>query len=111
MIFKICSKAIFEQQQTSGEFTGVPLDTKDGYIHFSTKETLAETLAVHFRGQRDLVVFAVDENKMPNLKWEEARGGKLFPHAYGTFPFSDIVHKAEVHVGEDGLCSLPTWAL
>jgi len=36
----------------------MPIDLKDGFIHFSTAAQLRETLRLHFAGQSGLVVFA-----------------------------------------------------
>lgn len=65
-------------------FAGAPIDLADGYIHLSTAEQLTETVDKHFAGQSDLHVAAVDLGSFgAGLKWEESRGGQLFPHLYG----------------------------
>ena len=66
-------------------FEGAPVDRRDGYIHFSTAEQLAETATKHFAGADDLVLVAVDADALgAALKWEPSRGGALFPHLYGV---------------------------
>jgi uncharacterized protein (DUF952 family) len=68
----------------SGSFAGAPVDMADGYIHLSTAEQLTETVDKHFAGQSDLHVAAVDLEALgDDVKWEESRGGQLFPHVYG----------------------------
>ena len=68
----------------SGSFAGAPVDLADGYIHLSTAGQLTETVDKHFAGQADLYVAAVDLDAIgDDVKWEESRGGQLFPHIYG----------------------------
>ena len=65
-------------------FAGAAIDLADGYIHLSTAEQLTETVDKHFAGQSDLHVVAIDLGSFgAGLKWEESRGGQLFPHLYG----------------------------
>ncbi|MEM9271014.1 MAG: DUF952 domain-containing protein, partial [Pseudomonadota bacterium] len=56
-VFRAAEQAHFD---ASGETEGAPIDLADGYIHFSTAEQLAETLAKHFSGEHDLVLLAVE---------------------------------------------------
>jgi uncharacterized protein (DUF952 family) len=75
-----------EQMATleGGSFAGAPVDLADGYIHLSTADQLTETVDKHFAGQDDLHVAAVDLEALDKaVKWEESRGGALFPHIYG----------------------------
>jgi uncharacterized protein (DUF952 family) len=76
----------------AGSFAGAPVDLADGYIHLSTAEQLAGTLDKHFAGQRDLQIVAVDLEALGEaVKWEESRGGALFPHIYGVPLTLDVV--------------------
>ena len=73
-------------------FRGAPVDLADGYIHFSTREQVAETAAKHFAGQDDLVLLEIDADAFADdaLKWEPSRGGALFPHLYGDLELSAV---------------------
>lgn len=108
-IYKIASTQVAVAAQASGAFTGMPVDEKDGYIHFSTAAQLPETLSLHFRGQTDLVLLAVCTLDVePQLRWEPSRGGELFPHLYcGAFPMSAVAWSAPIEVAADGTCTLP----
>jgi len=99
-IFKIATAAQWTAAQATGVFEGAPVDRADGYIHFSTEAQLAETLAKHFAGQRDLVILAVESEALgAALRWEPSRGGQLFPHLYGTLPVIAVVEVVAVDVG------------
>ena len=110
LIFKIANRDIVEKARISGVFTGMPIDQKDGYLHFSTAAQLPETLRLYFAGQRDVVLLAIRSSDMgAALRWEPSRGGQLFPHVYGTFRMDDVVHQEAVDVADDGSCALPEW--
>jgi uncharacterized protein (DUF952 family) len=87
VIYKICSASEWEEAVRTGAFLGSAVDVRDGYIHFSTAAQVAETAAKHFAGQADLVLVAVDADKLDSkLTWEPSRGGALFPHLYAALP-------------------------
>jgi uncharacterized protein (DUF952 family) len=88
-IYKICRAAEWEAAVRAGAFQGSAVDLRDGYIHFSTAEQVAETAAKHFAGQDALVLVAVAAETLgTDLKWEPSRGGALFPHLYRPLPVS-----------------------
>ena len=90
-IYKICQQALWRAAEAEGLFRGAPVDTRDGFIHFSTAEQLAETAAKHFAGATDLILVAVDADALgAQLKWEHSRGGALFPHLYAPLPLSAV---------------------
>ena len=92
LIYKICSQQLWSEAQRQNEFLGAPIDIQDGFIHFSTGDQVAETAAKHFAGLDDLLLISVDPTKLgPELKWEASRGGDLFPHLYGPFPFDAVI--------------------
>ena len=82
-IYKISPRVEWEQAIAQGIYDGSDVDQADGFIHFSTAQTVAETAAKHFRGQSGLVLIAFDPADFGEaLKWEPSRGGQLFPHLY-----------------------------
>lgn len=110
LIYKIASHEVAEASRAAGTFNGMPVDTADGYLHFSTATQLAETLRLHFKGQGDLVLMAVRTADLgDDLRWEPSRGGALFPHLYGRLSMSAVVREATVAVDSDGNCPLPEW--
>ena len=103
LIYKILSAAEWAEAERAGVFRGAGIDVKDGFIHFSTGAQAAETAAKHFAGQRDLVLVAIDAEKLgPGLKWEVARGGALFPHLYGMLATRDALWAKPLSLGPDG---------
>jgi uncharacterized protein (DUF952 family) len=92
----------------TGTFKGAAVDLADGYIHLSTAAQLRETIDKHFAGQTGLWLAAVDLDALGEaVKWEESRGGQLFPHIYGDLPLSAVTAYSELHYEADGALRLP----
>ena len=107
-IYKILPGAMWTEAQEEGIFRGAPVDRADGYIHFSTAAQVAETAAKHFQGQDNLVLVAVDAEKLGDaLRWEPSRGGALFPHLYGNLKLSAVRWARELARGQGGAHVFP----
>jgi len=103
IIYKICERALWQEAERSGVFQGAPVDARDGFIHFSTAEQVAETAARHFAGARDLVLVAVDADALGGaLRYEASRGGALFPHLYGALPLRSVRWVKPLPLAPDG---------
>ncbi|KAF2088763.1 DUF952-domain-containing protein [Saccharata proteae CBS 121410] len=99
--FKILSAEEWKDWETSTSFKGASIDLADGYIHLSTAAQSAETYAKYFAGQPNLVLAEVDLELLGDaVKWEESRGGQLFPHVYGPIPLSAVLRVRE-DVGDE----------
>lgn len=90
--YKVLTAEQLSVLEHEGSFAGAPVDLADGYIHLSTAEQLAGTIDKHFAGQADLQLVAVDLEALGDkVKWEESRGGALFPHIYDVPITLDVV--------------------
>jgi uncharacterized protein (DUF952 family) len=90
--FKILTAEQWAAFQADGRFEGSPVDRADGYIHLSAADQVDGTLARHFAGQAGLVLAEVDLAALgETVRWEESRGGALFPHIYGALPLAAVV--------------------
>lgn len=108
VIYKISSRDAWLAAVASGTFQGSADDLRDGYIHFSTRDQLAATLAKHFAGQTDLMIIAFDASSLgPALKWEASRGGALFPHLYAPLDVTLARQTWLLAVAVDGVSTLP----
>ena len=103
LIYKVCKTSEWDDAVQSGIYGGSCDDRRDGFIHFSTADQLAGTLAKHFAGQDDLVLLTFDSNDLDDrLKWEKSRGGELFPHFYGTLKVTEAKSLQNLSLGPDG---------
>jgi uncharacterized protein (DUF952 family) len=107
--YKVLTSEQLGLLEREGVFDGAPVDLEDGYIHLSTTEQLAGTIEKHFAGQDDLEIVAVDLEAMGDaVKWEESRGGMLFPHIYGVPLTLDVVlDYGPLEYRADGSIKLP----
>lgn len=107
-IYKAVPAPMWQQALEERQWRGAPVDIADGYIHFSTADQLAETLAKHFSGQDDLLLVAFDVDRLGEaLRWEVSRGGALFPHLYAPLPTEEAAWVEELPLDADGRHILP----
>ena len=88
-IYKICPAALWRDAEREGVFAGSPVDTVDGFIHFSTGD--ADRLG-------------------PALRYEPSRGGDLFPHLYDRLFLDAVLWARPLRLGADGRHILPELA-
>ncbi len=63
-VYKILTHAEWQAAQAAGVYRGSAHDLRDGFIHFSTAAQLGETARKYFRGVPDLVLLAVDVERL-----------------------------------------------
>lgn len=103
LILKIFRRPEWDAFRATGETAGAPVDLTDGFIHFSTPAQVAETAARHFAQESDLVLVAVDPDRLgAALKWEPSRGGQLFPHLYRNLRLDEVVWDKSLPLGATG---------
>lgn len=103
IIFKICPESLWKEAEKVGVFQGSPIDTLDGYLHFSTEKQVRETAARHFAGQGDLLLIAVASERLGDaLRFEPSRGGDLFPHLYAPLTLSAVLWVKPLPLGQHG---------
>ncbi len=107
-IYKICARTAWEEAETAGRYAGSEVDRGDGFIHFSTAAQLPGTAAKHFAGLTDLMLIAVDGERLGDaLKWEPSRGGELFPHLYAALSVSAVLWARPLGDEVEGRRALP----
>jgi uncharacterized protein (DUF952 family) len=92
VIYKILDATEWATAQAGGHVAGSADDRRDGFIHLSAADQVVETAHRHFADRSDLVLLTVDDAALgPHLRWEESRGGALFPHLYGPLPVTAVM--------------------
>jgi len=108
VIYKICSRQEWDEATSVGLFLGSAVDLKDGFIHFSAPHQTRETAAKHFAGQSDLVLISIETSQHGDqLRWEESRGGDLFPHLYAPLPTASATSVVELPLDIEGKHQFP----
>lgn len=107
-VYKICPAELWRRAEAAGSFKGAGIDLADGFIHFSTAAQVRRTATLHFVGQTDLLLVAVDAARLEGaLRWEPSRGGDLFPHLYAPLPLAAVRWVKPLPLGDDGAHRFP----
>ncbi|MCP4320196.1 MAG: DUF952 domain-containing protein [Hyphomicrobiales bacterium] len=108
LIYKIVPQELWRTAESRGAFEGAAIDLQDGFIHFSTADQVADTAALHFSGQSDLLLVAVDGATLGDaLRYEQSRGSDLFPHLYGLMPMECVLWVKPMPLGDNNKHILP----
>jgi uncharacterized protein (DUF952 family) len=108
LIYKICHAGKWVAAAARGAYAGSAKDREDGFLHFSTREQVAGTLARYYADATDLVLVAVDPEALGEaLKWEPSRDGALFPHLYAPLPLSAVRWSAPIARDAGGTFTVP----
>lgn len=104
IVLKIVAVREWSKATTSGIYAGSPDDLRDGFIHLSSQHQLRGTLEKHFKDKGDLVLIAFEVATLGSqLKWEQSRGGDLFPHLYGNISVSGALWQRVLQNDENGV--------
>ncbi len=100
-VFHLARSIEWDAAQQTGTYSGSVEDRADGFLHFSTSEQIVESAARHRAGEADLVLLEVTTEALGEaLRWEESRGGALFPHLYGDLSVSVVVRATPLPLDE-----------
>lgn len=57
----------------------------ENFIHASFAAQVKETLKIHYKGVREVLILTIDSEKLTSkLVVEKSRNGEDFPHVYGA---------------------------
>ena len=107
-VYHVCKREEWQAALAAGFYEGSSQDKADGFIHFSGLETVRASTAKHRAGQDKLILLVADANKLgDDLKWEESRGGMLFPHLYAALPVDAVIEAIDISLDADGVHTFP----
>jgi uncharacterized protein (DUF952 family) len=88
-IYHLCLADAWQVAAAAGVYEGTDLDRRDGFIHCSSGEQVADSVARYYPGT-DVVLLTIDPTLVEGeVKWEESSRG-LFPHIYGRVPVTAV---------------------
>ena len=99
-VYKILTISEWTEAKALGEIE-TALDRNDGFIHLSTAQQLAGTLAFYFKDFDSLILLQINiQDFKDEIIFEKAvpagdRSGK-FPHLYGILKVEKIINKWEI---------------
>jgi uncharacterized protein (DUF952 family) len=92
VLYRLMDQQSWLHAKRSGVFEGSMDDIRDGYIHFSTANTVRETARRYYADIPALMLLSVQAKELgAALKWEPARGGVLFPHLYAPLNMAHVL--------------------
>ncbi len=94
-LFRLIEGAAWASAKAADANGMLPLnddDRRDGFLHLSGRDQVAETARRYYAEAVDLWVLELDPKALGGaLRWEASRGGALFPHVYGPAPLSAVI--------------------
>lgn len=84
-IYKILRESEYQDLLNHKTFAGSPIDLKDGFIHLSTESQWRRVYEKYYHNEERvyLITFELSTLK-PNVRWEVASNGDLYPHVYNA---------------------------
>ena len=109
IIFHITRPLEWERAEAEGVYRSESFST-EGFIHCSTSEQVIQVANIRFRGQKGLVLLAIDSDLVTaDIRYENLEGGvQMFPHIYGELNLDAVVKVLEFEPRADGYFSLPS---
>ena len=102
-VYKILTPAQWERVRAKGRYTPKGVDARDGFVHFSRLGQVVDTVRAHFEAADELVIVEVATAPLIDfMRWEESRGGQLFPHLYGEWSVEEVRRTWDLARGADG---------
>ena len=94
LIYKILLPEEWAAFRAAGHFDGSPFDHSSGYLHCSTRAQVATTATRVFADAPELVIVALDPDRLTDVRWEDTPNRGVFPHVYAPLPLTAV---AAVH--------------
>ncbi len=105
MIVHIVRKTDWERTLTSGEYRHASL-VSQGFIHCSKPDQVVNVANTNFKGQSDLILLLIDEQRVKSeIKYEDGGSGELYPHIYGPLNIDAVIHTMDFPCDIDGTFS------
>lgn len=107
MIYHITTQTAWQTAAPTGTYSAPSLQS-EGFIHCSHAHQVIGTANLLFQGQPDLIVLAIDPQRLQaRLIDEDLYGHGSFPHLYGVLEVAAVTHIIPLPCNEDGTFDPP----
>ena len=121
MIYHIIEREAWMEAKTHGSYSAPTLAT-EGFIHCSRRSQVASVANDFYRGQSNLLLLCIDEDRLTaELRWEApahpqpksasaTSGEAKFPHLYGPLNLDAVLEVLDFVEADEGFklpCDLP----
>ena len=94
-IYHVARAADWEAALADGAYRQSTLDRtleQEGFVHCACEEQVAGVLERYYDGVPDLVLLAVEVERLAaDVRFEDGGTGELFPHVYGPIEVDAVV--------------------
>jgi len=98
-IFHITSRSAWNEAAIIGSYSSDTLSS-EGFTHCSTAMQVQRSAQKFFRGKTDLVLLHIAQESIhPEVRYESASSGELFPHIYGLLNLDAVIKVEDFEVG------------
>ena len=113
MIYHITDRAAWDDARARGEYSAPSL-ASEGFIHCSTHNQVLKVANDFYRGEADLLLLCIDENRLraelrreapahpKPLEINRVKTDRLFPHLYGVLNLDAVVAVYDFRETETG---------
>lgn len=109
IIFHITTTNAYSEAKKRNEYTNESL-IREKFIHCSQHYQISDVANYAFKGQKNLILLAIDESKVKHEIKYEGPSWNTFPHIYGPINLDAIINTFDFLELTDGF-ELPTKAL
>lgn len=101
-IYILCTEDAYRAAESAGEYISDSL-ASEGFIHASPSHQLNRVANLYYQSFPKLLVLCVNTGRLkPELRWETASTGDLYPHLYGPMNLDAIAQIIPVERALDG---------
>ena len=102
MIFHIATEKNLVKAKQSNKYIVESILT-EGFIHCSKIDQVIEVANLIFKGQKNLKLLVIDENKVKSeIKYDVSGNGKFYPHIYGSLNLDSIIDIFDITENDNG---------
>ena len=102
MLFHITQDATWQAAKAAGIYRAPSLTT-EGFIHLSTAEQVVSTANRFYKGQPELVLLGIEEERLQaEVRYENVPSHGVFPHLYGPINVEAVEQVWDLKPERDG---------
>jgi release factor glutamine methyltransferase len=101
MIYHLCPRSDWVSSLKKGEYEADSIFT-EGFIHCSKPDQIIDVANRYYQGVPDLVILAIDPEKLASeIRWESV-GTEYYPHIYGSINLEAVCSVDDISPDSDG---------
>lgn len=91
VLYKLLTEADRRALEAGAAWPGSAVDLRDGFIHMCTAAQKDGVRQRYYASVAPLHIARIDAAQLPDLRWEPATAGELYPHLYRPLPRAAVL--------------------